>query len=213
MSPEASLLAIASALLIGAMSPGPSFLVVSRISIAQSRLHGIAAAIGTGAGGTVFASMALLGQVALLNQWSWLHSAVKIAGGLYLIRLGVQIWRGAKEPLPHASPTPNESRSLQRAFLSGCLTQLSNPKTAVVYASVFAALLPTSPPAWLLVTVPPLVFALEFGWYATVASTFSSAYARSTYLCAKIWVDRLAGAVMTLLGLRLILDAVGDRKP
>lgn len=52
MSEIAVILGILGALLIGAMSPGPSFIVVSRIGMTSSRRNGIAAALGMGLGGS-----------------------------------------------------------------------------------------------------------------------------------------------------------------
>ena len=51
------------------------------------------------------------------------------------------------------------------------------------------------------------VFCIEAGWYAVVAVVLSSQAPRSIYLGAKKWVDRLAGAVMIGLGLRLVTTA------
>lgn len=59
-------IAIAGALATGAMSPGPSFVVVVRTAVALSRRDGIAAALGMGDGGMVFAGLALLGLTAIL---------------------------------------------------------------------------------------------------------------------------------------------------
>jgi threonine/homoserine/homoserine lactone efflux protein len=58
MSTSTVLLALIATLLVGVISSGPSFLLVSRISIVQSRAHGLAAALGMGLGGVVFASLA-----------------------------------------------------------------------------------------------------------------------------------------------------------
>lgn len=212
MSTPAVLLAIIATLLVGAVSPGPSFLLVSRMSVVQSRAHGLAAALGMGLGGTVFAGLALLGLAALLSQIVWLDMVLKLAGGAYLLWLGIRIWRGANDPLPSAETVSVKDRTLLRSAAFALLTQLSNPKTAVFYASIFAAMLPASPPASLLIALPPLVFAVEAGWYAIVALSFSAPYPRKLYLRTKPWADRLAGTLMGLLGLRLVLDAVGGRR-
>jgi threonine/homoserine/homoserine lactone efflux protein len=213
MSAAAALLAILGALLVGVVSPGPSFVLVSRIAVTRSRLHGLAAALGMGIGGTIFAGLALLGLAALLNQVEWLYFALKIGGGLYLAWLGIRIWRGAREPLAPAAGDAPQGASLLRSFTFSLLTQLSNPKAAIVYGSVFAAMLPASPPSWLVSALPPLVFAIETAWYAIVALAFSASQPRALYLRGKLWVDRLAGGVMSALGLRLIIEAVGARKP
>ncbi|MGO7998214.1 LysE family transporter, partial [Rhizobium ruizarguesonis] len=65
MSYAGIFISIVAALAVGAMSPGPSFVVVSRIAISRSRLDGLAAAFGMGAGGVVFAVLALAGLTAL----------------------------------------------------------------------------------------------------------------------------------------------------
>jgi threonine/homoserine/homoserine lactone efflux protein len=201
-------LGIVIAIGIGAMSPGPSFVLVSRISIANSRLHGLAAAIGMGLGGAVFAILALAGLVALLQQVEWLYLVLKCAGGLYLVYLGVAIWRGAREPISVASPDGRRALAVSRAFVLGLVTQISNPKTAIVYASIFAALMPQDPPLALMIALPFMIFVVEAGWYAIVALAFAAPRSQRAYLGGKVWLDRLAGAVIGALGLRLIGESL-----
>lgn len=202
------LLGIIIAIGIGAMSPGPSFVLVSRISVGNSRLHGLAAAIGMGLGGAFFAVLALAGLVALLEQVEWLYLVLKCAGGLYLVYLGIAIWRGAREPIELASANGRGALSVARALVLGLVTQVSNPKTAVVYASIFAALMPQEPPLALVLSLPPLILLIEAGWYAVVAIAFSAPRSQQAYLNGKLWVDRLAGAVIGALGLRLIGESL-----
>jgi threonine/homoserine/homoserine lactone efflux protein len=87
------------------------------------------------------------------------------------------------------------------------MTQISNPKAAIVYASVFAAFPPAASTVAFNLCVAALVFFIEAGWYAFVAVTLSSKRARHVYLRYKTWIDRAAGAVMVALGLRLATSA------
>jgi threonine efflux protein len=73
-------------------------------------------------------------------------------------------------------------------------------------------MLPASPDVWLLILLPPLLFAVETSWYAIVALGFSAPYPRRLYARRKLWADRTAGTLMGLLGLRLVLAAVGVRR-
>lgn len=206
------LFSISLAIALGAISPGPSFVLVARTAIAGSRRAGLGTALGMGLGGLTFATLALLGLIALLAQVAWLYLGLKILGGLYLIHLGWRLWRGAHEPL--TVETAGETgqgaeHAFGRAVLLGLVTQLSNPKTAVVYAGIFAALLPAQPlPLWLALALPAAIFAIEFGWYVLVATAFSAGGPRRVYLNAKSWIDRLAGGVMAALGLRLVFEGV-----
>ena len=58
MSPLAAVASILLAVLLGAMSPGPSFVLVARNSIGLSRRDGVATALGMGSGAICFAHRA-----------------------------------------------------------------------------------------------------------------------------------------------------------
>jgi len=199
---------IGGALMLGAMSPGPSFVMVARTTLAASRADGIAAAVGMGAGGLIFATAALVGLHTIFAAAPGLYGALKVLGGSYLIFLAYQMFRNAVKPLPSHADNPHwQYRKVLRSFALGFITQVSNPKTAVVYASVFASLLPPGAPLPVVTLLPPLIFAIEAGWYAIVAISLSEPYPRRVYMASKVWVDRSAGAVMGLLGGKLILEA------
>lgn len=206
MSETGIIAAILAAVLIGAMSPGPSFVMVLRTSIALSRRDGLAAAVGMGLGGALFGAMALLGLTALLAQVEWLYMVLKLAGGAYLIYLAIRIWRGAQTPIAIPATAAFKSNSLRRSFSVALMTQLSNPKTAVAYASVFAALLPPQFPGWMVLILPPLIFVVETSWYAVVSVVFSSGRPRAAYVKAKTWIDRVTAFVIGGLGLRLVYE-------
>ncbi|OGB24823.1 MAG: threonine transporter [Burkholderiales bacterium RIFCSPLOWO2_02_FULL_57_36] len=208
MNTAMTILGVGSAIALGAMSPGPSFVMVARTAVASTRANGLAAALGMGMGGILFAAAALLGLQALLASVPWLYVALKVVGGGYLAYLGYRIWKAAKAPLEFpASGAQDPHRTLKRSFVSGLGTQLSNPKTAIVYASIFASILPREVPAVLIVALPAVVFCIEAGWYGIVAVLFSSASPRDAYLRYKSYVDRAAGGVMILLGIRLAATA------
>lgn len=208
MDPVLAFVSIAAAIAVGAASPGPSFVLVARTSIAVSRRAGFATALGMGIGGVFFASLALLGLHALLSQVGWLYAVLKLAGGTYLLYLAFRIWRGATAPLEVADEGRTAPAGLMRPLLFGLLTQLTNPKTALVYGSIFAALLPAEPPVWLFVVLPPAIFLIETSWYAIVAAAFSAGRPRAAYLRSKRWVDRAAAAAIGGLGVRLMSDTV-----
>jgi threonine efflux protein len=200
-------LPILGAILLGAISPGPSFLLVARTAVAISRRDALATAFGMGLGGLAFASAALLGLMVVLESVPWLYFAVKTVGACYLLYLAVSLWKGARAPLETTDARGSEARSVLRSFGFGLATQLSNPKTAIWYASIFAAFLSAHQPRGLATAILPMVFGIEAGWYAFVAVAFSSAGLRRSYLRLKCWIDRTAGAVVGLLGLKLLWEA------
>jgi threonine/homoserine/homoserine lactone efflux protein len=125
-----SLASVLGAILIGAISPGPSFVLVARTSMAASRIDGIFTAIGMGIGGVVFSAVVLLGLQAALVSVPWLYLALKLVGGLYLVYITILIWRGAKSPIVVPGTEEGIRRSLKKSFLRGLLT--SAPKCSLI---------------------------------------------------------------------------------
>ena len=208
MDALAILVSIIAAMAIGAMSPGPSFVLVSRIALSTSRAHGLASALGMGVGGLIFASLAVLGLTALLMQFEWLYLTFKIIGGCYLLYMAFRIYRNASDPLESGNSVQGAKElTLYRAFFFGLVTQLSNPKTSIFYASIFAAVLPPEPARWLLFAIPPSLFLVEAGWYSIVALAFSGFRMRAIYGRLKKWLDYAAGTVMGVLGAKVIIEA------
>jgi threonine/homoserine/homoserine lactone efflux protein len=71
VDPLVSLLSILGALILGCISPGPSFVFVTRTAVALSRRDGIAAALGMGLGA---ATIVMLSQVYLCSRWRARHA-------------------------------------------------------------------------------------------------------------------------------------------
>ena len=211
MPPEVpALLGILAALGVGVVSPGPSFVMVARTAVAASRRQAVAAALGMGAGGAVFAAAALLGLQAVFHAVPLMYVVLKVAGGAYLCYLGFLIFKSARRPLEVRTSDVAADRQ-SRSFWLGLSTQVSNPKTAIVYASVFAAFLPETFTLAFAAALLVLVFSVEAGWYGLVAVALSAEAPQRAYLSCKAWVDRAAGAVMFGLGVKLVSAAVRDQ--
>lgn len=117
-----SVIAIAGALAVGSISPGPSFLFVAHNSIALSRRHGFATALGMGSGACVFSVVALMGLQAVFIAVPFAFLVLKVVGGLYLVYLAFKILRAARQPLQGAAPGAAEQHGLWRAYSAGVFT-------------------------------------------------------------------------------------------
>lgn len=144
-----------------------------------------------------------MGLQAILLAVPSAYLALKIFGGLYLLWLAYKIIKHAKEPMA-STESAVHNMSYEQAFRLGLITQLSNPKIAIVLASIFTALLPKEIPTYFYVVLPVLCFFIDAGWYSLVAVALSAEGPRKVYLKSKAVFDRIAGGVMTLLGLKLI---------
>ncbi len=199
-------LGVATAIALGAISPGPSFLLVARTAVATSRRDGLAAAAGMGAGATLLALLVLAGLQSLFAAFPWVFGTLKIAGGLYLVWLAIGAWRSARAGLAELDGAGAACPAAARSFWRALFTQVSNPKAIVVYGGIFSALLPAQLSAGAAVVLLVLVCVIETAWYAVVALVLSAPTPRGWYLRGKPTLDRLAGAVLGLLGAKLVVS-------
>ena len=195
------------ALSAGVVSPGPSFLLVAQTAMAGSRRSGVLAALGMGVAAALLAAVALVGLHAALSGSATFVMLLQLLGGLYLLYLASRIWRSAASAPDLEAPEPRTGTTGAKAFGLALATMLSNPKAAVQYGVIFAALLPGTLSLPFSATVVALVFLLEAGWYVVVALVLSSRAPRAAYLARKSAIDRTAAVVMALLGVRLVVAA------
>ncbi|MCG8463230.1 MAG: LysE family translocator [Xanthomonadales bacterium] len=195
---------IAVALLLGAMSPGPSFLLVAQTSVEQSRWHGFAVTLGMGCGATVFALLSFLGLYVVLETIPTLYWVLKLLGGGYLCYLAYRFWQSAGQQVSNTE-TELSRGGLYKAYWRGLLTQLSNPKTAIVLAGIFAAFMPRELPAYSYSLMAVITFLVDILWYSVVVLALSTRQARAVYFRFKKVLGRLAGALMAGIGVKLAL--------
>jgi threonine/homoserine/homoserine lactone efflux protein len=207
METTLALIQILVVLAIGVISPGPSFILVARTAVAVSRVAAISAAFGMATGAIVLAVAALLGLNALLHQIPSAYLALKVIGGIYLLYLAYKTWRGASTPISIGKNTDASPQSLFRHFWLAAATMLSNPKAAVQYGVIFAAMLPPSPSLALTAALPIGVFTLEACWYLVVAFALSATKPRDAYIRTKSAIDRTVGVVLSILGFKLLLSS------
>ena len=86
------------------------------------------------------------------------------------------------------------------------LTQISNPKTAIIIGSIFAALLPAELPNYSELLLCLTAFFIDAIWYTLVVLLLSTNKSQKVYLKFKIYIDRIAGTLLAGLGLKLLLD-------
>jgi threonine efflux protein len=144
------LLSIAVAQLLGAASPGPTFMIVSNASIAGSRRLGLFAVCGVLLATLTWALLAAIGLGVVIARLPALYTALQVAGALYLIWLGVKMLVTALRQREALANHQVPSMSAREAVRYGFLTNILNPKSIAYYSSIFVVMLPSHASSWLL---------------------------------------------------------------
>lgn len=198
----AAFIAVALLHLMAAISPGPAVLMAARTGVTEGLRTGAFLAAGIGLGGVIWAAAALFGLNLVFEAAPALLWALKLLGGAYLIWMAWGMWRDATTPLDldQASRLP---RSPASAFRLGVLTQLANPKPAVLFSAIFIGTVPQGTAPWVYVALLVVVFLNETVWNILVARIFSFERTRAGYISLKTVIDRSFGGLLALLGVKI----------
>lgn len=206
MIDPAALASLAAIYLLGVISPGPNFVAVTQRAVTRSRAEALCLVAGIVAVGGLWAGAALLGIGAVFEAFPLAFWAVKTGGALYLLWFGWCLLRRAGRPAAAASGRA-PGAGPWRALAAGLAVHLSNPKSAVFYASIFSAAVPREAGWPTLAAMLVLVLLLGGLWYGGVALVLSTPRLNAGYRRAKTWVDRLCGGALLLFAARLLIDA------
>ncbi|MFN3788889.1 LysE family translocator [Massilia sp.] len=204
LTPEQFLGFLTAAILI-TLSPGPDNMMVLGVGIAKGRSRGIAFGLGCALGCLNHTLLAVIGVSALIAASPAAFTGLKIAGGLYLIWMGIGALR-SRGGAQVAGGVPDESA--RRLFFKGLLANAINPKVVLFFLSFLPQFVVASRGdanwqiAWL-----GLVFTVQaavlFGLLGYFSGTIGQWLNRTPQ--AGMWLDRIAGAIFIGLGLRLIV--------
>ncbi|WP_367026125.1 LysE family translocator [Methylococcus sp. ANG] len=172
-----------------AVTPGPGVLYVVTRSLVQGRDCGLVSVAGVAFGNLGNALAASIGLAALFAVSSLAFSVVKSAGALYLIYLGIRMFRSSSVESPAVKP---EVAPLGHVFREGFVVALLNPKTTVFFAAFL--------PQFLDPSAPPMLQSMVLGsLFVAIAAVTDSAYA----LAAGMVAPTLRGNTARRVGLRV----------
>lgn len=189
---------------VALVSPGPDFAVVTRLSIVSGRGSGLWAAAGVAAAIGVYVLVCALGLSLVLAALPGLSRALSVAGALYLAWLGIQCLR-SRGQLPDAQPETQRGK----AFATGFLTNLLNPKAMLYFGSILSQALSPAMDTADTALLWALLVGESFLWFALVAAAFSSRRVLDWLRGRLRWFDRAVGIV--LLGLAAKVASTASR--
>ncbi len=214
MPEPATLLTFAAAVLVMQATPGPDMLIVVGRGVGQGRRVALCTVLGmTLLAGSVQLPLLVLGIASLLHASPLAFAVLRWLGAAYLVWLGLRLlwssWRGHG-----ATAAAVPGASAWAAVRKGAINNLTNPKPLLfMFAFLPQFVDPVHGSAWaqllVLGLVQKLCGVLVLGSAALASGAVGSRLARHPRFLA--WQERLTGAVMVALGLRLALAGDAPR--
>jgi threonine/homoserine/homoserine lactone efflux protein len=197
-----TLFAFAPVALVLSLAPGPATALVVRNAARGGRRHAFFTTVGSSLGVFAWGAFAALGIAAVVAASAELFTVMKLVGAAFLVYLGIQSLRGRRE-----APAAVRPRAPRSAFREGLVTAVANPKLAAFFVALFPQFVPRVAPVLpSALLMAATIVAIDFAWYSSLACLV--ARARRAFVEGP-WLrrfERLTGAVLVGLGIRLALE-------
>ncbi len=194
-------LAVGGLWLIAVVIPGPNFLIVTRLAISRGRAAAMQAVLGIVIGTVLWGTAGMLGVQTVFAAFPSVYGALQMVGAAWLLVVGIRTLRGGATAKAALQPA--------EGVRTGLLSSLSNPKSALLIGSLFAAVLTERTDALTGAAMVAEIAAISFGWYALVSTMVAAPAVASGFHRAGPWIDRVAGLVFIGFALRIIATRLG----
>ncbi len=189
------------------ITPGATTALVVRSASRGGRRHAFFTTAGNSIGVLTWGMFAAVGIAAVVAASTEAFTMIKLAGAAVLVVMGVLSLRGRHAACSERDRDDRRSRSDLAGLRDGLLTSLANPKLAVFFVALFPQFVPRGvavlPAALVMAGV---IVTFDLVWYSTLALIVSRAKRAFVEGPWSRRLERLTGAVLVGLGVRLALE-------
>jgi RhtB (resistance to homoserine/threonine) family protein len=194
--------------LLGAISPGPDFIIVTQSSLSFGKRAGILTALGVTLGCMIHITYCILGIGVIVSESIILFNLLKYLGAAYLIYLGIKaVFTTQSEKLLQdtSSKIPTAKISTLAAIKKGFLVNLLNPKVTLFILSIFTQVIDPNTPLHI-----QAFFGIEFCiialcWFNLLSYILDHPHLKKRLQSIQQYVERLLGGFLILLGIKVAL--------
>lgn len=144
-----------------------------------------------------------------MHTTPWLLTVAKVIGGAYILYLGISLLRSKPKTAVEGSNDsvePAQQQTLGKAFMTGFLTNATNPKATLFFLAIFTTVISASTPLKIQALYGMWMCMVNALWFIIVALFFSSARVRQLFMRLGHWFERCMGVILILFAGRLILS-------
>ena len=183
---------------MGAISPGPSLVVVLRNTISGGRTRGVMTAIGHGIGFSIYAFVAVMGLSSVLLANEQIFLLLQSAGALFLIWLAFSM-------ITHKNSVSSEEneQSVYKGFLEGFMIAFLNPKILVFLVAIFSQFINSDITDYGRFIMAIIAGIIDTIWYVLVAITLADTKFIDSLGVNVVFIDRFTGTILFILGILL----------
>ena len=188
--------------LLGAMSPGPSMVVVINNAIFKNRLNGILTSIGHGIGIGIYALFAVLGIALIIKTNLYVFNVIKFLSIIFLVYLGINLII-TKDKLEFDG---EDISSGLTSFLQGLSISLLNPKIFIWFVAIYSQFMSVDNDMifnTILILTASIIDAI---WYVILTLLVTTNIALDFIKDKSVLLQKFVGSVFIIIGTLLLIE-------
>ena len=188
--------------LLGAMSPGPSMVVVINNAIFKNRLNGILTSIGHGVGIGIYALFAVLGIALIIKTHLNVYNVMKFLSIIFLVYLGVNLMIN-NDKLEFDEKDINSGFT---SFLQGLSISLLNPKIFIWFVAIYSQFMSVDNDMifnTILILTASIIDAI---WYVILTLLVTTNIALDFIKDKSVLLQKFVGSVFIIIGALLLIE-------
>ena len=188
--------------LLGAISPGPSMVVVINNAIFKNRYHGILTSLGHGIGIGVYALFAVLGIAIIIKTNGTLFNGMRVMSIIFLIYLGIKSIVGRK----NLDFDKKDLNGKATSFFQGLSISLLNPKIFIWFLAIYSQFMSIDNDIIFNTCLILTASIVDAFWYITLTFLVTSKGALEFIKDKSVLLQQLMGGVFILIGTVLLIQ-------
>ena len=191
---------------VGAISPGPSLLVIISISAKFGRKAGVLSAVGHGTAVFIYAITTALGISLLSGAANYIFFYVKLAGAFFLFWIGLSMFMFGKK-FKRETENSKVPEKLGFAFRDGFLIGILNPKIAAFFATLFSQFVAPTQAFTVSFLMASIAGVIDMTAYCLAALISNTLMVKHLFLNHSHIRDYIFGLLLILLALSVMHDS------
>ncbi|MFL2664677.1 MAG: LysE family translocator [Dehalococcoidia bacterium] len=188
--------------LLGAISPGPSLLIVTRNTMTKGTKSGIATALGHGLGFGMYCFVVMNLYKIILNSFPNMMIFLQTAGLLLLVYFSIIFLRDK------TSQEKDVITFEKRSFIEGFLIAIINPKILIWMIAIFSPFINSNISLGNIIFISALGITIDSSWYLIVSILLGKNKTKITNKLNPEKLNRIMGIIMLFFGIILFFGMI-----
>ena len=190
--------------LLGAISPGPSMMVVINNSIFKNKLNGILTALGHGFGIGIYALFAVIGIGLIIKTNFYLFIILKITSIIFLFYLGIQ----ALVKTNHVEFNEGSVKDGIQSFFQGLSISILNPKILIWFLAIYSQFMSSNNDIFFNLSLVLIASTVDALWYMLLVNLVTSKNILEFVKDKSYLIKKIVGCLFIILSIILIIDLI-----